>query len=63
MHSQLLKAYESLVDPSDSVVITLTTASEVRGFKSGQSRLIFSEHKNPEYDFLCKGNKAVDPVS
>ena len=23
----------------------------------------FSERKNPEYDFLRKGNKAVDPVS
>ena len=26
-------------------------------------RWIFSERKNPEYDFLWKGRKAVGPVS
>ena len=25
--------------------------------------LIFSEHKNPEYNFLRKGSKAVSPMS
>ena len=37
--------------------------SEVRGFKPGRGRWIFLEHKNPEYDFLRKGIKAVGPVS
>ena len=40
-----------------------TTGSEVRGFKPSRSRWIFSERKNPEYDFLQKGSKAVGPVS
>ena len=30
---------------------------------SGRGRWIFSERKNPEYDFLRKGSKAVGPVS
>ena len=37
--------------------------SEVRVFKPGRGRWIFSERKNPEYDFLRKGTKAVGPVS
>ena len=28
-----------------------------------QTRWIFSERKNPEYDFLRKGRKAVRPLS
>ena len=28
---------------------------------SDQGRWIFSERKNPEYDFLRKGSKAVGP--
>ena len=37
----------------------LATESEVRGFKPGRGQWIFSERKNPEYDFLRKGSKAV----
>ena len=54
------KAY---VDPGGPAVIILVTGSEVRGFKPGRGRWIFSERKNPEYDFLRNGSKAVGPVS
>ena len=43
------------------MVIILATGSEVRGFDPGRGRWIFSERKNPEYDFLRKGSKAVVP--
>ena len=52
-----------LVDPGGPVVIILASGTEVRGFDPGRGRLIFSERKNPEYDFLRKGSKAVGPVS
>ena len=52
-----------IVDPGDPVVIILATGSEVREFKHGRGRWIFSERKNPNYDFLRKGSKAVDLVS
>ena len=45
------------------MVIILATGSEVRGFNRGRGRLIFSERKNPEYDFLRKGSKAVEVVN
>ena len=51
------------VDPGSSVVIILSSGSEVRGFDLGRGRWIFSERKNPEYDFLRKESKAVGPVS
>ena len=51
------------VNPGGPVVILLATGSEVRGFKPDRGRWIFSEHKNPEYDFLRKGSKAMGPVS
>ena len=43
------------------VVIILATGSEDRGF--GRGRWIFSERKNPEYDFLRQGSNAEGPVS
>ena len=52
-----------LVDPGGPVVIVLASGSEVRGFDPGRGRWIFSERKNPEYDFFRKGSKAVGPVS
>ena len=48
-------------DPGGPVVIILATGSEVRGFKPGRGRWIFSERKNPEYDLLRKGIKAAGP--
>ena len=39
-------------------VIGIANGSEVRW-----GRWIFSERKNPEYDFLREGSKAVGPVS
>ena len=45
------------------MVIILASGSEVREFDPGRGRWIFSERKNPEYDFLRKGSKAVGPVS
>ena len=54
--------YTLRVDPGDPVVIILATGSEVRDFKPGRGRWIFSERKNPEYDFLRKGSKAMGPV-
>ena len=52
-----------IIDPSGPVVPILATGSEVRGFKPGRGRWIFSERKNSENDFLRKGSKAVGPVS
>ena len=49
-----------MVDP---VVIILSTGSEVRRFKPDQGWWIISERKNPVYDFLQKGSKAMGPVS
>ena len=43
------------------MVIILASGSEVRGFDPGWGRWIFSDRKNPEYDFLRKGSKAVGP--
>ena len=43
------------------MVIILASGSEVHEFDSGRGRWIFSERKNPEYDFLRKGSKAVGP--
>ena len=51
------------VDPGGPVVIILASVTEVRGFDPGRGRWIFSERKNPEYDFLPKGSKAVGPES
>ena len=55
--------HRSLFDPVGLRVIILASESEVRGFDPGQGRWIFSERKNPEYDFLRNGSKAVGPVS
>ena len=54
---------KEILEPGGPVVIILTTGYEVRGFKPGRGRWIFSERKNPEYDFIRKGSKAVCPVS
>ena len=51
------------VDPCGLGVIILASGSEVRGFDPGQGRWILSERKNPEYEFLRKGSKAVGHVS
>ena len=48
------------VDPSGPVVIILASGSQVCGFNPGRGQLVFSECKNPEYDFLWKRSKAVD---
>ena len=45
------------------MVIILASGSEVRGFDPGWGQWIFSERKNPEYDFLRKGSEAMGPVS
>ena len=49
----------SRVDPGGPVVIILASGSEVHGFDRGRGRWISSERKNPEFDFLQKGSKAV----
>ena len=51
------------VDPGGLGVIILASGSEFRGFDPDRGRWIFSERKNPEYDFLRKGSKAVGSVS
>ena len=51
------------VEPGGPVVIILASGSEVRGFDPGRGRWIYSERKNPEYDFLRRGSKAVGSVS
>ena len=50
------------VDPGGPVVIIRASGSKVRGLDPGQGSMDFSERKNPEYDFLRKGSKAVGPV-
>ena len=62
---RLAKRHSStlIVDPCGPVVIILASGPEVRGFDPDRGRWIFSERKNPEYDFLRKGSKVVDPVS
>ena len=45
------------------MVIILASGCEVGGFIPGRGRWIFSERKNPEYDFLRKGSKAVGVVN
>ena len=52
-----------IVDPGALGVIKLASGSEVCGFDPGRGRWIFSERKNPEYDFLRKGSKAMGPMS
>ena len=51
-----------IVKHGGPVVIILITGCEFREFRPGRDRWIFSERKNPEYDFLWKGSKAVGPV-
>ena len=51
------------VDPGGLVVIIIVTGTEVRRFKPGGADEFFQSIKNPEYDFLQKGSKAVDPGS
>ena len=56
---------EFAVNPGGPVVIILATGSEVHRFKPSRGRWIFSEHKNPEHDFLRRGpggssGKALD---
>ena len=59
----VLMLHKMRVDPGGPVVIILATGFEVRRFKPGRGRWMFSERNNPEYDFLRKGSKAVGPVS
>ena len=54
--------YNNYVDPGGPGVIILAYGSEVRGFDPGRGRWIFSERKNPEFDFLRNRSKAVGPV-
>ena len=42
------------------MVIILASGSEVRWFDPDRGRWIFSERKNPEYDFLRKRIEAVE---
>ena len=61
--NRTLSITKDTVNPGDQVVIILATGSEVRGFKPGWGHRIFSERKNPEYDFLRKGSRTLGPVS
>ena len=54
---------QAIVDSGGPVVIILASGSEVCAFDPGRGRWIFSERKNPEFDFLRKGSKAVGAVS
>jgi hypothetical protein len=44
-------------------VSALAFGTQVRGFKPGRSRQIFSGRKNPQRAFLRKGSKTVGPMS
>ena len=59
MYIKSKEILEIFVDPSGPVFITIATGSEVQRFKSGRGLWIFSERKNPEYDFLWKRSKAM----
>ena len=59
----LLLHFPLLVYPCGLGAIILASGSEVHGFDHGQGRWIFSDRKNPEYDFLRKGSKAMGPMS
>ena len=61
--SPTVSAKPLTVDPGALGVIILAFGSEVCGFDPSWGRWIFSERKNPEYDFLRKGSKAMGPVS
>ena len=63
MNIGLLLCRTVKVDPGGPVVVIPATGSEIRVFKHGWGRWIFSERKNPEYDSLWKGSKAMSPVS
>jgi hypothetical protein len=45
------------------VVSVLAIGPKVRGFKPGRGRLLFKGDKNPWFDFLRMGSKAVGPMS
>ena len=62
-YSPVYTATFFLVDPGGPEVNIHASASEVRGFDPRWVRWMFSERKNPQYDFLRKGSKAVGPVS
>ena len=55
--------FSDFVDPGGPVVIILPSGSEGRGLDPVRGRWIFSERKNPKFDFLRKGCKSVGPVS
>ena len=57
------RGIEPGVDPGGAVVLIFASGAKVRGFNLGRGRWIFSAFKNPEYDFLRMGSKAVGPVS
>jgi hypothetical protein len=44
------------------VVITLAIGPKVREFKPGREQWTFKGDKNPQHDFLRRGNKAVGPA-
>ena len=62
-NSETQKNSNQMGRPGGPVVVILATGSEVRGFKPGRGRWIFSERKNLEFDFLRKRSKAVGPMS
>ena len=59
----LVRFQMTKVDPGGLGVIILASGAEVCGFDPGRGRQIVSERKNPEYNFLRNGSKAVGPVS
>ena len=61
--SQLIFHSFASPTPGSPEVTILASGSEVRGYDPGRGRWIFSERRNPEYDFLRKGSKAAGPVS
>jgi hypothetical protein len=48
--------------PCGTVVSVLAVGPKVRGFKTGRGQWICKGDKNPWYNFLQSGNKAVSPV-
>jgi hypothetical protein len=44
------------------MISVFTIVPKVRGFQPGQGRWIFTGNKNPQHDFLRRGNKTIGPM-
>jgi hypothetical protein len=62
MRSKICVTNKIPVIPSGAVVIMLAIGTKVYRFKPHQEQWLLKGYKNPQYDFLRRGSKAVGPV-